>query len=117
MENTSGQGARAEIPDEIRRWSWGAFLLNWIWGLGNKVYIALLCLIPYVNIIMVFVLGAKGNEWAWRNKKWDSVEHFKKVQKVWAYWGIGIIAATFLLSILAAVILPLLLKTSTPITQ
>lgn len=108
-ENTSGQGKSAVVPDEIRRWSWGAFLLTWIWGLGNKVYLALLCLIPYVGIIMVIVLGIKGNEWAWRNKKWDDVEHFKRVQKIWAYWGLGIIVVSVILGILAAVILPLLI--------
>src|SRR6516162_11951094 len=34
------------IPAEIKRWNWGAFLLNWIWGIGNQTYIALLALIP-----------------------------------------------------------------------
>jgi len=29
---------------------------------------------------MVFVLGAKGSEWAWAAKKWDSVEDFKRTQ-------------------------------------
>ncbi len=108
-ENTSGQGKLAVVPDEIKRWSWGAFFLNWIWGLGNKVYLALLCLIPYAGVIMTIVLGVKGNEWAWRNKKWDSVEHFKKVQKIWAYWGIGITVAALILPIFAAVILPRLM--------
>jgi hypothetical protein len=43
MDNTSGQGERAHVPAEIDRWNWGAFLLNWIWGIGNDTYIALLC--------------------------------------------------------------------------
>jgi Cytochrome oxidase complex assembly protein 1 len=36
---------------------------------------------------MPFVLGAKGNRWVWRNGRWDSVEHFKRVQRKWAIWG------------------------------
>ena len=108
MENTSGQGARAEIPDEIRGWSWGAFVLTWIWGLGNKVYIAFLCLIPYAGVIMTIVLGIKGNEWAWRNQKWDDIQHFKRVQKKWAHWGIGILIAILILGFLSAIIIPLL---------
>ena len=36
---------------------------------------------------MCFVLGAYGNEWAWRNKRWESVEHFHRVQATWAGWG------------------------------
>ena len=36
---------------------------------------------------MPFVLGAKGSGWAWRNGRWDSVDHFKRVQRLWAIWG------------------------------
>ncbi len=76
------------IPAEIDRWNWGAFLLNWIWGVGNNTFIALLTLIPFLGIlIMPFVLGAKGSAWAWRNGRWDSVQHFKRVQRLWAIWG------------------------------
>jgi hypothetical protein len=75
------------VPAEIDRWNWGAFLLNWIWGIGNNTYIALLTFIPLFGIIWVFVLGAKGSAWAWRNGRWDSVEHFKRVQRRWAIAG------------------------------
>lgn len=78
------------FPDELRKWNWGAFLLNWIWGLGNRTYIALLACVPIVNIVMMFVLGAKGNEWAWRNKHWDNIEHFKRVQRLWSIWAVSI---------------------------
>jgi hypothetical protein len=103
MENTSGQGKSAAVPQEIKRWSWGAFLLNWIWGIGNSVWIALISLIPIplIGLIMMFVLGAKGNEWAWQSKKWDSVEHFKKTQRTWAIVGVVL----FCISILAAIII------------
>src|ERR1700688_2878965 len=84
------------IPPEIDRWNWGAFLLNWIWGVGNNTFIALLTLIPVAGIVMLFVLGTKGSRWAWRNGRWDSVAHFKRVQRLWAIWGaiiwIGVIA-------------------------
>jgi Cytochrome oxidase complex assembly protein 1 len=75
------------IPPEIDRWNWGAFLLNWIWGVGNNTFVALLTLIPFFGLVMPFVLGAKGSRWAWRNGRWDSVEHFKRVQRLWAIWG------------------------------
>lgn len=88
MENTSGQGASATVPAEIDRWNWGAFLLNWIWGIGNNTLIALLMFVPLVNMVMVFVLGVKGSAWAWRNKRWDSVEQFQRVQRSWAKWGL-----------------------------
>ena len=75
------------IPPEIDRWNWGAFLLSWIWGVGDNTFIALLTLVPIVGFVMLFVLGAKGSRWAWRNGRWDSVEHFKRVQRLWAIWG------------------------------
>ena len=77
-----------EIPDRLNRWNWGAFFLNWIWGLGNSVWIALLCLIPGVNLVMMFVLGAKGSKWAWQNSTWRDEEHFRKTQRNWAIAGL-----------------------------
>lgn len=88
LENTSGQGKSASAPVEIKGWNWGAFFLPLIWGIGNKVWIGLLAIIPIFWPIMMIVLGAKGNKWAWKNKKWESVEHFKKTQKIWAIVGL-----------------------------
>ena len=85
----AGQGG---IPAEIRGWNWGAFLLTWIWAIGNRVWLGLLCLIPYVGFVMAFVLGAKGNEWAWQTGRFESVEEFKRVQRTWRNWGLGILA-------------------------
>ncbi|MCK4501069.1 hypothetical protein KAU11_11275 [Candidatus Babeliales bacterium] len=100
MENTSGQGTLSQLPPEIRGWNWGAFFLNWIWGLGNSTYIALLCLIPFVNIVMIFILGAKGNQWAWQNKRWNSIEHFKRVQTNWGIAGFIVFIISVLIGIL-----------------
>ena len=86
----------AELPQELRGWNWGAFLLNWIWGLGNRTFIALLALIPGVNLIVMVVLGVKGSEWAWRNNKWYNAKHFRQTQRNWAIAGF-IIWAGFLL--------------------
>lgn len=80
----SGHGPATVVPPEVMRWNWGAFLLHWIWGIFNNTFIALLCLIPFVNLVMIFILGIKGNEWAWRNKQWQSIEHFHDTQKKWA---------------------------------
>lgn len=96
--NNSGQGDYITIPSSIKRWSWGAFFLNWIWGIGNKSYLTLLTFIPVFGIVWVFVCGAKGNEWAWKNKQWRSIEHFHETQKTWAAWGLGI----FIFSILCS---------------
>lgn len=86
-----------DIPPELDRWNWGAFLLNWIWGIGNNTYIALLTFVPIIGFVMPFVLGAKGSRWAWRNGRWDSVEHFKHVQRLWAIWGLVVLLGFLLL--------------------
>jgi hypothetical protein len=85
-------GALSLLPPELRGWNWGAFLLTWIWGIGNNVWIAMIALgglIPYVgwvvSIVMAIVLGVRGNEWAWQKKSWDSIEHFRKTQRTWMY--------------------------------
>jgi hypothetical protein len=88
--------AATAAPADVKRWNWGAFLLTWIWGIGNQVWIALLALVPIVGFVMMFVLGVKGNEWAWKKRRWDSVESFHRTQRKWAIaglilWGVGIV--------------------------
>ena len=90
VENTSGQGRTAVVPPEIKGWNWGAALLNFIWAIGNRTWIGLLSILPVIGYVMPIILGYKGNEWAWRNKRWESIDHFKRVQKRWAIWGAGI---------------------------
>ena len=99
--NTSGQGKTAAVPKEIQKWNWAAFILSWIWGIGNGVPIALVALfanlVPCVGTVvalsMSVVLGMHGNEWAWRNRRWQGVEHFLDVQRKWTRWSVIILIA------------------------
>jgi hypothetical protein len=88
MQTAADNPNAREIPAHLNRWNWGAFLLNWIWGIGNSVWIALLCLIPVVNIVMMFVLGFKGSRWAWQARLWRDEEHFRRTQRNWAIAGL-----------------------------
>ena len=88
---------KAEQAAFLRRWNWGAFLLNWIWSIGNNTWIGLLTFVPVVGLVMPFILGAKGNEWAWRNHSWASFEDFKRVQRNWARAGVLILVAAVIL--------------------
>lgn len=97
------------IPASVAGWSWGAALLSWIWAIGNGVWIGLLSLVPIVNIVMFFVLGSKGREWAWKSGKWDNLEHFNRVQKKWSQWAVGIhlfLLGIAFIGIILAVIIP-----------
>ncbi len=110
--NNSGQGSGTPIPAEIRGWSWGGFLLTWIWGIGNNVWIAFISLLGFIpgvgliiELVMRIILGIKGNEWAWQRKKWESVEHFQKIQRTWMWWGVGLIVAYVIFAVAMGVLL------------
>jgi hypothetical protein len=107
--NTSGQGVNAVIPPEIATgFNWGAFLMNWIWGIGHSVWIALVALVAgfipviggLVSLGMCVYLGMKGNELAWRNRRFESVEQFQAVQKAWMKWGLILLGVSILLGLL-----------------
>ncbi len=102
---TSGLGKESILPPELRKWNWGAFLLSWIWGIGNSVFIALLTFVPFFGFIMPFVLGAKGNKWAWQKRTWRDVDHFKKTQKTWALCGLAF--WLFWLLLIPAILFPI----------
>lgn len=107
---------KSELPTEYRKFNWGAFLLTWIWGIGNKTYIAfvifavsILNIIPFVGWIASFAfgiwLGIKGNEFAWKNSHWDNLEQFNNVQRKWAMWGGIVVGILSLLTFIAVLIL------------
>ncbi|TYC49878.1 ribonuclease G [Weissella muntiaci] len=83
MNNTN-----KNTPAEIKGWNWGAFMFNWFWGVGNKTYLPLLVLIPIFNLFWVFVVGFKGNEWAWQSGNYDDIKTFKAVQATWNFAGL-----------------------------
>lgn len=89
--NTSGAGPGTAIPASARGLSWGGFLLNWIWGMFNNTWLALLALLPVANLIVPFWLLFKGRELAWQNKRWQSVEHFNRVQRRWGIAGTALL--------------------------
>ena len=43
---------------------------------------------------------------AWKNKQWESVDHFNRVQKKWSFWGVTLVLGTFVLGVLAAIVIP-----------
>lgn len=116
VENTSGQGSSAVVPKEIRGWNWGGFLLTWVWAIGNKVWLGVLASVfaaiivsraEWVGWLTLFIVsivfGINGNKWAWHKKRWDSIEHFKRTQRTWAWWGLGVSIVFFTVGIMTGV--------------
>lgn len=97
------------VPQEIKKWNWGAFCLNWLWGVFNGVYWPLVLIvinfIPYIGPIIslgiCIALGINGSEWAWKGKSWSSVEEYKRVQHKWALAALWIFVISFVLGLLA----------------
>ncbi|MDR1272088.1 MAG: hypothetical protein LBK04_03745 [Clostridiales Family XIII bacterium] len=78
-----GQNMYGAVPPEATGWNWGAFYLNWIWGIGNRCYLPLLCIIPVFGFFWMFVCGFKGNEWAWKNGEFANLEQFDASRRTW----------------------------------
>lgn len=84
--------------------NWGAFALGPIWAFGNKLYLlAILSFIPLVNIILAFVAGFKGNEWAARNLDYRDMDEFAHIQEPWNRAGIISFIIAFSLAFLYVV--------------
>jgi serine/threonine-protein kinase len=108
--NTSGSGFFENsypVPAEIVGWNWGAFLLPGVWCITNQVWIGLVSWVDlgFLTLGMTWfttgvVLGVKGNEWAWRSRRWSSVKAFKRHQRIWS-----IIAIVFWLIVILVLIL------------
>ncbi len=89
---SDGNTSEESRHPDVSGWNWGAFFFSWLWGVFNGVYWPLIMIIlgcipylgPMVNFIICISLGVNGNEWAWKGKKWDSLDSFKKVQHNWA---------------------------------
>ncbi len=91
-----------ELLKVLKKWNWGAFFLTFIWGLGNRVWWSLLMFLPIfpIQLILPFILGAKGNLSSWLKKKeTDNLETFKSRQKKWNIAG-GIVGAIMILFLL-----------------
>ncbi len=102
-----------DLPIEIKHFNWGAFLMNWIWGIMHKKYITLLyfpaCLIPVIGPILISIwFGFAGNKWAWESKNWESIEQFNEVQANWVKLWIILAVLSLIILIKVFVVLSLI---------
>lgn len=113
-ENTSGTRS-ARLPQSARGWNTAAFLIGPIWGPANGVWLGVVGLtflfIPesILTLGLRFTLylaygaflGFRGNEMAWRARRWASLEQFRKVQQQWMLLALVVnLALLFLIPVL-----------------
>ncbi|HZT44052.1 MAG TPA: GYF domain-containing protein [Chthonomonadaceae bacterium] len=109
MQNTSGTNGLVPPEVEAMGWSWGAFGVNWIWCLAHNQVLLGICIlilnfIPFigglVTLGIAIYLGINGNKLAWQKRRYESLQQFQTVERIWGKWGIGL----FILSILLVIV-------------
>ena len=109
-------------PLDLSKWSWGAFVLSWIWGffngcwwmflvkMGTFLLSILLWWVPFAAIFISIIdigvsvlFGVKGTEWAWNNRSWSSISNFKQTQDIWN--KVGLTLFIFVIVILVTAII------------
>ena len=89
-------------PKNLNSFNWGAFWFSWLWAVCHNVWWGLLCFIPFVNMVVPFVLGFKGNRAAWE-KFSGTAEEFERKQAAWSKWGWIIFVVTLVLYIIITI--------------
>ena len=69
------------LPEELRGFSWAAFLWGGIWVLVYRVWIGLFAFVPILGFIMRVVLAVRGVEWAYRKGSIPDVTRFESAQR------------------------------------
>ena len=106
-----GKITAQQPKDSIARFNWGAFFGTWIWGLFNKSYKTLFMLLLWFTpaaVPFALLCGIKGNEWAYKNKKYETSEQLHKSQAkqaiIWTIlWPVVSILVSVLLGVFSGV--------------
>ena len=117
-----------EIEVSKNSWSWGGFLLSWIWALGHSCWwpavvsfclfiLSLISIILFFPLGIIFIitqnlfqigiciyLGIKGNSIAWENGCFENIEHFRRKEHGWTIAGVIVLLLFFVLPILIGLI-------------
>src|ERR1039457_5174089 len=69
-----------------------------LWGILISLFT-----LGWGHLIWGVVCGARGNEWAWKGRNWQSVEHFRHTQRNWALAGLAFLVAYVAVLVLVVV--------------
>ena len=120
-KSMSQQAGNAD-PLNLSKWSWGAFVLSWIWGffngcwwmflvqIGTFLLSLLLWWVPFAAIFISIIdlgvsvlFGIKGTEWAWNNRSWSSISNFKQTQDTWNKVGLMLFLFGIVIMVIAII--------------
>lgn len=96
------------------KWNWGAFVNPISFGVGNRAYLCLLALVPILNIVWIFIAGAKAESWALANSenKYRDEEEFRKIMDTWKRGGLVQFIILAVVLVLEIVIISVTLSTA-----
>ena len=99
------------LQKELKKFNWAAFLVNWLWGMGNLInhwsiwaslilFILSFLNVPFTGLILLILsvyLGFCGNKLAYYNsdKEYETLQDFINYQRKWvvnAFIILGIFA-------------------------
>ena len=106
FRNDSGEGAVAQLPAELEGLNWGAFFLPLFWCINHNVIWGIF----FQGAFFSFMFLLKGNEMAWQNRRFESIEQFKTIQKKWFLWGLGLELLVIVIWVAAIIALVALLR-------
>ncbi len=121
-----GSSENGDIPSEVaqNKWSWAGFLSGIFWMCSHRLlYPALIWLALFIisfvakpigntvasigDLCLYIYLGVNGNRLAWEHRRFESVEQFRTVQKIWVRVDLAFIVLGILgVLIFGAVLFP-----------
>lgn len=96
IANSSGTGLQAWTPKEAQGWTFAGFVPLGLFALSNNItswgLLALACsIVPYIGIVVLplcwIYIGINGKKLAWKLRKFESREQFKKTMAAWENAG------------------------------
>jgi len=119
MPSALPSGNDPNLLPQVQGWNWGAFFLGWIWAFAHRLpvwgIIGLVAqFVPLGGLAVAIYLGVKGGELAWRNRPFQSLQQFRDTERVWAWWGVGVLLFWMVMIgiILIAILIPVLMSLS-----
>lgn len=111
---------KEDLIKELKKFNWAAFGISFIWAIFNGAWqyywpLFVICAVsavlgfffPFLKIIVLLInliisiyIGVNGNCWAYKSSKWDNLDDFIFVQKVWAIAYLAIIIIFFVMGVL-----------------
>lgn len=110
-QGASVQGVlSAEESAFVHRWSWGGFILNFVYFLANNVYSKAGLyfaggFVPGLNLFLLFKCGLKAREIVWQNGSWPDFATYRRRQHTLDIIAVVLLLITIVLAVLSAVLI------------